>query len=71
MVKGMKRRQVERALEKSGCTRHPSSGRGNHEKWNCPCGSRQAIIPRHGEISPGVIADTIKRMECLPKGWLL
>ncbi|WP_363319953.1 type II toxin-antitoxin system HicA family toxin [Nocardiopsis exhalans] len=66
----MKRRDVERALKEQGCAQPPGSGRGSHEKWNCPCGQHRAIIPRHGDISPGVIADTIKRMQCLPKGWL-
>jgi hypothetical protein len=28
------------------------------------------IIPRHNIISPGVVRDTINRMECLPEGWL-
>jgi hypothetical protein len=27
-----------------------------------------ANIPRHAVVSPGVVADTIRRMECLPKG---
>ncbi|MEU0493841.1 type II toxin-antitoxin system HicA family toxin [Nocardiopsis sp. NPDC006139] len=70
MVKGMKRRQVEQALGRHGCVQSRNSGRGNHEKWIRPCGEHRAIIPRHGELSPGVIADTIKRMKCLPEGWL-
>jgi hypothetical protein len=28
------------------------------------------VVTTPGEISPGVIGDTIKKMACLPKGWL-
>jgi hypothetical protein len=64
----MKRRLVIRALRKNGCA--PSGGK-EHEKWFCPCAAKHsANIPRHGDISPGVIGDTIKRMACLPEGWL-
>jgi hypothetical protein len=45
-------------------------GRNPHQKWVCPCGKHSANIPRHRYISPGVVADTIKRMDCLPGGWL-
>jgi hypothetical protein len=45
---------------------------GPHTTWQCPssCGHHTADIPRHVDISPGVIRDTINRMTCLPKGWL-
>jgi len=64
----MKRRDVTRALSAAGCV--IVSDTGPHTKWRCPCGRHTANIPRHREITPGVIADTIKRMTCLPKGWL-
>jgi hypothetical protein len=66
----MKRRDVERALTATGCQPKPGSGRSPHSKWRCPCGQHSANIPRHTDISPGVVADTIKRMACLPEGWL-
>lgn len=65
--KAMKLRLVISALKKHGCTQQ---GGKEHEKWNCPCGEHSANIPRHRQISPGVIGDTIKRMACLPEGWL-
>lgn len=69
MVAGMKRRDVEAALHAAGC--HPlGSGRGSHEKWRCPCGQHSANLPRHRDISPGVIKDIQIRLACLPKGWL-
>jgi predicted RNA binding protein YcfA (HicA-like mRNA interferase family) len=68
MVKEMKRREVERKLSKQGCV--VLSEDGIHTKWGCPCGEHTAAIPRHREISPGVIRNTIRDLECLPKGWL-
>jgi predicted RNA binding protein YcfA (HicA-like mRNA interferase family) len=68
MTKSMKLRDVERALKAHGCT--VISDKGGHTKWSCPCGQHQAHIPRHKEISPGVISDTIKKLTCLPKGLL-
>jgi hypothetical protein len=63
----MKAREVTRALRKSGCASH---GGKEHDKWICPCGQHSANIPRHDDISPGVVGSTIKRMACLPDGWL-
>jgi hypothetical protein len=68
MAKAMKLRDVEAKLRKHGC--HVESETGPHTKWRCPCGKHTANIPRHREISAGVVASTSKRMECLPKGWL-
>jgi hypothetical protein len=65
--KSMKLRKVRQALQKHGCS--PQGGT-EHEKWVCPCGEHSANIPRHKEISPGVVGETIKRMACLPEGWL-
>lgn len=68
MPKAMKRRLLERALQKNGCA--PVGGK-EHEKWVCSCGEKHsANIPRHKEVSAGVVGDTIKRMKCLPEGWL-
>jgi hypothetical protein len=70
MARAMKRTDVDRALQKNGCS--IKSDTGSHTKWVCPypCGAHSANIPRHREISAGVVADTIKRMACLPEGWL-
>jgi len=27
-------------------------------------------VPSGGTVSPGVVADTIKKLSCLPRGWL-
>lgn len=65
----MKLRKVVQALRRNGCTQEHG---GEHDKWTCPdpCGKHVAIIPRHREVSQGVVGDTIKRMACLPEGWL-
>jgi hypothetical protein len=54
----MSRRSVERALKANGC--EVLSDDGKHT----------APIPRHRDISPGVVRDTINKLACLPKGWL-
>lgn len=68
MTKPMKYREVRQALQAQGCT--SKAAKGDHEKWYCPCGQHIAVVTKPGNVSPGVVADTIKRMKCLPKGWL-
>jgi hypothetical protein len=68
MARGMKRADLNRALRQNKCS--VKSDTGDHTKWECPCGGHSANIPRHRQISPGVVTDTIKRMACLPEGWL-
>lgn len=69
MVKAMKRRDFESALRAAGCS--VVSEDGKHTKWRCSCGGNHtANVPRHVEISPGVVRDTIRRMPCQEKGWL-
>jgi hypothetical protein len=53
-----------------GCGK--ASERGIHEKWKCPpiCGKHTTSVPRHGEITAGVIGNVIRDLACLPKGWL-
>lgn len=69
-MKAMRRRLVNQALRRASCL--IKSDDGPHTTWQCasPCGQHTADIPRHVDISPGVIRDTINRMTCLPKGWL-
>ena len=68
MVKPMSYRNVAKALKSAGATARP--GKGDHEVWICPCGSHKAVITKPGEVSAGVIRDTIAKMKCLQKGWL-
>jgi hypothetical protein len=64
MVKEMRLRVVERALRAQGCGVIYDDGK--HTKWGCPCGRHTTAVPRHRDVTPGVIRD----LECLPKGWL-
>ena len=41
----------------------------NHDIWKCADGKHTASIPRHGDVSAGVIGDPNK-IPCQPKGWL-
>jgi hypothetical protein len=64
----MRYRDVRRALIDHGCTSRP--GKGDHEVWYCPCGGHMAVVTTAGAVSPGVVGDMIKKLTCLPTGWL-
>jgi predicted RNA binding protein YcfA (HicA-like mRNA interferase family) len=70
MAKAMKYRDVERALLANGCTW--KQGKGDHIMWYCPssCGKHVAVVTQARNVSPGVVADTITKIACLPAGWL-
>ena len=68
MVKAMTYRAVRKALLAQGC--RSRMGKGDHEKWYCPCGHHMTVVTKPGTVSPGVVRQAITRMQCLPKGWL-
>lgn len=68
MFKPMKRAEVVTALEAEGCRQ--LSNKGPHEKFGCPCGEHTTSVPRHREITAGVVKSISKQMACLPEGWL-
>jgi predicted RNA binding protein YcfA (HicA-like mRNA interferase family) len=69
MVKAMKYRDMEHALADQQCTHLRT--RGSHHIWGCPCGKhRVSIAPQKGIVSPGVARDAIRKLTCLPEGWL-
>jgi predicted RNA binding protein YcfA (HicA-like mRNA interferase family) len=69
-MKPMAKRLVVAALSSNGC--YKVSEQGIHEKWSCPatCGKHSTSVPRHREISPGVVRKIERHMACLPEGWL-
>lgn len=67
-MKPMAKRLVIKALRKNGCDKVSDDGR--HEKWQCSCGKHVTAVPRHAEISVGVVRGIQRDMECLPEGWL-
>ncbi len=68
MPKPMKRREVIRAMEAAGCAELRDTGR--HTVYGCPCGQHIGPVPRHTEISAGVVGSLTKQLACLPEGWL-
>jgi hypothetical protein len=64
----MKLRDVQRALAAADCRK--LSDDGIHSKWGCPCKRHTTAVPRHKDISPGVVRNITRDLECLPKGWL-
>ncbi|MCL2091369.1 MAG: type II toxin-antitoxin system HicA family toxin [Micrococcales bacterium] len=67
MAKPMKYKDLAARLRAAGCTSAP--GRGDHEKWYCPCGQHMAVVTRPGTVSAGVVRDVVRKLECLPGGW--
>lgn len=59
----MKRRALERHLRQHGAESIDEGA--NHTKWRGPTG-RRSVVPRHGEIGPG-IAIAICRQLAVPK----
>lgn len=68
MPTAMKYRDVRVALLAQECI--SKQGKGDHEKWYCPCGKHIAVVTQSRTVSPGVVADTTKKLPCLTKGWL-
>ena len=66
----MKRKDLERALRRAGCALLRQGGR--HGVWACPasCGRHTVAVPRHGEITAGVVGSIMKTLTCLEEGWL-
>lgn len=67
-MRAMAYRLVRKALEIQRCTW--KQGKGDHEKWFCPCGKHQTVMTQSRIVSPGVIRNVIQQMACLPEGWL-
>lgn len=68
MASPMRYRDVERTLLNNGCKWR--EGKGSHVVWYCPCGRHIVPVQKHGMVSAGVVADVVKKLACLPKGWL-
>jgi predicted RNA binding protein YcfA (HicA-like mRNA interferase family) len=65
----MKRRDVEKRLAAIGAT-VPREG-GEHTMYVCACGKdHKTAVPRHRDISSGVVASIQKQIECQERGWL-
>jgi hypothetical protein len=69
-MKPMSKRDVVTALLRQKCRKLSDAGR--HEKWGCPltCRPHVTSLPRHDEITAGVVRNLIRDLKCLPEGWL-
>ena len=68
VFKSMKRAAVVKALTGTGCSVLRDTG--GHTVYLCPCGVHAAPVPRHRQVSAGVVKSIGELMQCLPKGWL-
>jgi predicted RNA binding protein YcfA (HicA-like mRNA interferase family) len=68
MTKPMKKRQVIETMRSVGGSFVRQGA--EHEVWECPCGQHKTAVPRHNQITAGVVASIQKQFACLPKGWL-
>lgn len=66
--KPVPKRRIVAALRHHHCVK--VSEQGIHEKWRCESGEHTTSVPRHHQISAGVVKNIIEDMKCLPKGWL-
>lgn len=66
MVKPQKYRDVARFLRSQGW-RHVRT-KGSHEMWEGPDGEKQSI-PRHSQVSAGVVRQIIERLPGTPANW--
>ena len=66
--KPMKRRDVVKALRGNGC--YIEREGGEHTIWRCPCGQHQTAVPRHTEITAGVVEKIEKQIACVDRRWL-
>lgn len=67
--KPMKRRDVVRALRRVGCS--VAREGSEHTIWQCSCPEGHTVaVPRHAEVSAGVVRSIQERVACQRKGWL-
>ncbi|MWV76040.1 type II toxin-antitoxin system HicA family toxin [Rathayibacter rathayi] len=68
MPKPQKYRDVVKFLRSQGWVLL-RQGKGSHELWGLPDESVKEIVPRHSEVSAGVIQQLIKKLPETPREW--
>lgn len=68
MTKPQKYRDVIAVLRSMGWVLL-RQGKGSHELWGKPDGSVSAVVPRHGEVSAGVIRQLTQKLGETPQQW--
>lgn len=66
--KPQKYRDVAKALRARGWVLL-RQGKGSHELWGLPDESVKESVPRHGEVSAGVIGQLLKKLPDPPASW--
>ncbi len=65
-MKPIKRKELESILVRRSCARVHGA---EHDIWTC--GTCKVAVPRHQEISAGVLRTIMKNLTpCLGEGWL-
>ncbi|MBH0022607.1 MULTISPECIES: type II toxin-antitoxin system HicA family toxin [unclassified Salinibacterium] len=68
MPKPQKYRDVIKVVRANGWV-FLRDAKGSHELWGLPDGSIKAVIPRHGEVSAGVVGQLMKNLPEIPQNW--
>lgn len=68
MPRPQKYRDVVRVLRSNGWLLL-RQGRGSHEVWGLPDESVRAVVPRHGEVSAGIVGQLMKLLPEVPENW--
>jgi predicted RNA binding protein YcfA (HicA-like mRNA interferase family) len=68
VFKPKSRRAVVKTMKKLGCAVLRDTG--GHTVHVCPCGQHTAAVPRHRQVSAGVLASIGDRWQCLERRWL-
>lgn len=63
----MKYRDIRRFLIKKGWEHLRTVG--SHETWQSPDGTVKQTVPNHREVSPGIVAQIIKKLPDAPREW--
>lgn len=68
MPKPQKYRDVIKVVKANGWV-FLRDGKGSHELWGLPDGAEKESIPRHGEVSAGVVGQLMKKLPRTPQSW--
>ncbi|GAB3615417.1 type II toxin-antitoxin system HicA family toxin [Humibacter ginsengisoli] len=68
MPKPQKHRDVIKVVKDNGWV-FLRGAKGSHEMWGLPDESQKESIPRHGEVSAGIIGQLIKKLPKSPQSW--
>lgn len=68
MPKPQKYRDVVKFLKSQGWV-FLRQAKGSHEMWGLPDGSVKESIPKHGEVTAGIVGQLMKKLPTYPSEW--